>query len=123
LREGKNNHPCVLTDTKCGANTVPLYAAPPPVAAPTVPTEPVAWVFKPNRELLWPSEVEVTNPIEIDEYLPLVYATPPRAPLTEEKILGLATAEFPYWSEDIQSAFVVQLARAIEAAHGIKESE
>ena len=29
LREGTNNHPCVLTDTKCGANTVPLYAAPP----------------------------------------------------------------------------------------------
>ena len=29
LREGKDNHPCVLTATRCAANTVPLYAAPP----------------------------------------------------------------------------------------------
>jgi hypothetical protein len=29
LREGKNNHPCVLTDTRCAANTVALYTKPP----------------------------------------------------------------------------------------------
>ena len=32
LREGRNNHPCVLTDTRCAANTVPLYATPPRAA-------------------------------------------------------------------------------------------
>ena len=37
--------------------------------------EPVAWVFLPNRELLWPAEVEATNPIAIDDYKPL-YAHP-----------------------------------------------
>ena len=37
--------------------------------------EPIAWVFLPNRELLWPSEVEATNPISIDDYKPL-YAHP-----------------------------------------------
>jgi hypothetical protein len=41
--------------------------------------KPVAWVFAPNNELLWPREVEVTNPIEIDSYYPL-YTTPPKRP-------------------------------------------
>jgi hypothetical protein len=41
--------------------------------------EPVAWIFKPNRELLWPDEVERKNPIELDEYAPL-YTTPPAQP-------------------------------------------
>jgi hypothetical protein len=40
--------------------------------------EPVAWVFAPNNELLWPREVEVTNPIEIDSYYPLYTAPPQR---------------------------------------------
>ena len=33
--------------------------------------EPVAWVYLPNKELLWPAEVEATNPIELDAYKPL----------------------------------------------------
>jgi len=40
--------------------------------------EPVAWIFKPNRELLWPNEVERKNPLELNEYAPL-YITPPAA--------------------------------------------
>ena len=39
--------------------------------------EPVAWVFTPNNDLLWPHEVEVTNPIELNSYQPL-YTTPPQ---------------------------------------------
>ena len=60
--------------------------AAPTVVGPDVPEpscgniEPVAWIYKPNRELLWPSELEVINPIGIDEYLPL-YSAPPRAAL------------------------------------------
>jgi len=38
--------------------------------------EPVAWIFKPNRELLWPDEVERENPIELDEYEALYTTTP-----------------------------------------------
>ena len=33
--------------------------------------EPVAWIFKPHRELLWPNEVERKNPLELNEYTPL----------------------------------------------------
>jgi hypothetical protein len=44
--------------------------------------EPVAWIFKPNRELLWPNEVERKNPLELNEYAPL-YTTPPAAPVQE----------------------------------------
>ena len=33
--------------------------------------EPVAWIFKPHRELLWPNEVERKNPLELNEYAPL----------------------------------------------------
>ena len=52
--------------------------------------EPVAWIFVPNRELLWPREVEVTNPIELASYAPLFAAptTPVReVTLQEDKIL------------------------------------
>ena len=31
----------------------------------------VAWIFTPNNELLWPHEVEATNPIELNSYQPL----------------------------------------------------
>ena len=41
--------------------------------------EPVAWIFKPHRELLWPNEVERKNPLELNEYTPL-YTTPPAQP-------------------------------------------
>ena len=44
--------------------------------------EPVAWIFKPNRELLWPNEVERKNPLELNEYAPL-YTTPSAAPVQE----------------------------------------
>ena len=43
------------------------------------PVQPVAWIFKPHRELLWPNEVERKNPLELNEYTPL-YTTPPAQP-------------------------------------------
>jgi len=52
-----------------------LYTTPP--ARPV--QEPVAWIFKLNRELLWPDEVERENPIELNKYEPL-YATAPAQP-------------------------------------------
>jgi hypothetical protein len=61
----------------------PLYTTPP--AAPVQSAEreePVAWIFKPNRELLWPNEVERKNPLELNEYAPL-YTTPSAAPVQE----------------------------------------
>lgn len=33
--------------------------------------EPVAWIYLPHSELLWPNEVEASNPSELDEYMPL----------------------------------------------------
>jgi hypothetical protein len=47
-------------------------------AQPAPVQEPVAWIFKPNSELLWPDEVERKNPFELNEYVPL-YTTPPAA--------------------------------------------
>jgi hypothetical protein len=37
-------------------------------------------------------------------------------PLTDERILALATAKFPRWREDIQERFVLELARAVLVA-------
>ena len=39
--------------------------------------EPVAWIFKPNRELLWPHEIERKNSLELNEYVPLYFHTHP----------------------------------------------
>jgi len=52
--------------------------------------EPVAWIFTPNTDLLWPAEVEAKNPIELNSYQPL-YTTPP-APKREWQ--GLTDEEF-----------------------------
>ena len=78
--------------------------------------EPVAWVFAPNNELLWPSEVEVTNPIEIDSYQPLYITPPQRKPLTIDDIQKLVLAAHG------NADWTVVFARAIEQAHGIKET-
>jgi hypothetical protein len=93
--------------------------AQPEPAAPTV-GEPVAWIYKPNRELLWPSEVEATNPIEVDEYLPL-YAHPPRTALTDEQILAIGRELGVRCKLGGNPNIDFDYARAIEAAHGIKE--
>ena len=58
-----------------------------------------------------------------DDLPTLTKWTPQRKPLTEEEVFRVAYAEFPYWSQDIQSAFVTQFARAIERAHGIGGEE
>ena len=47
--------------------------------------EPVAFIFKPNRKLLWPNEVEAANPIEIDSYTPLYTYQPDQAAIAGEK--------------------------------------
>jgi hypothetical protein len=95
--------------------------------------EPVAWIFTPNTDLLWPAEVEAKNPIELNSYQPL-YTTPPaaqpeqRKPLTDEEIMRhewIMSAEKRYEDYTMQESIVavgaVEFARAIEAAHGIKE--
>jgi len=51
--------------------------------------EPVAWIYKPHRELLWPNEVECTTPIEKNEYAPLYITPQPQREwvgLTDEEI-------------------------------------
>jgi hypothetical protein len=58
------------------------------VAALKAVQEPVAWIFKPNRELLWPNEVERKNPLELNEYAPL-YTTP----LAQRQWVGLTDEE------------------------------
>jgi hypothetical protein len=40
--------------------------------------EPVAWIFKPNRELLWPHEIERKNSLELNEYVPLYTKAQPK---------------------------------------------
>lgn len=44
-----------------------------------------------------------------------------RKPLSDTTILNLTTGLFPRFREDIQERFVLEVARAIEAAHGIIE--
>jgi hypothetical protein len=98
-----------------------------PKAAPTV-VEPVAWIFTPNHELLWPSEVEATNPIEVDSYRPL-YAHPPRKPLTDADIEKMiATRHFdPKYvkcsSDEVCLNWYRLGLRDGEAAHGITKGK
>jgi hypothetical protein len=75
--------------------------------------EPVAWIFAPNNELLWPSEVEATNPIEVDSYRPLYTHPPKRKPLTDEEM-----DEIWFNSKSFES-----IVRAVEKAHGIGVEE
>jgi hypothetical protein len=82
--------------------------------------EPVAWVFAPNNELLWPSEVEVTNPIEIDSYQPLYAAPTQRKPLTDDMVHRAMIALNTASCGDLQPTFE-EMKSALEAAHGIGE--
>ena len=82
--------------------------------------EPVAWVFVPNNELLWPREVEATNPIEIDSYYPLYTAPHQRKPLTEKEIDELIYSMAG--ADRANDRFRTSFARAIEKAHGIGET-
>jgi hypothetical protein len=85
--------------------------------------EPVAWLYKKVDAGLFvsdqhPSDVEVWNDIEWSE--PLYTAPPQRKPLTEEKIKDcLDAADQMYCERDGDKE--VFKARAIEAAHNIKE--
>jgi hypothetical protein len=69
-----------------GKDWLELYTTPP---AQPAAQEPVAWIFKPNSELLWPDEVERKNPFELNEYVPL-YTTPPAA---QRQWVGLTDEE------------------------------
>ncbi len=123
------------------------------VAEPHKKQEPVAWIFKPNRELLWPHEVERKNPLELNEYVPL-YTIPPaaqRQPLTEADMTheyrkGFIAGQIdmrdrpeeqrqPLTDDEMWSLWnaegsdymsqqeAMAFARAIEAAHGIGEKK
>ena len=75
--------------------------------------EPVAWIFTPNNELLWPSEVEIGTPISSSFYRPLFAAPPQRKPLTDDQIAEICMDCSLVTPSDIY------FARAIERAHGI----
>jgi len=93
-----------------------------------------AALAQPEQEpMVWTTLIELTwalrNPGRAGSFyaakdgpadIPLYTHPPQRKPLTEEDIFRVAYAEFPYWSQDINSAFVTQLFRAFEKAHGIE---
>jgi hypothetical protein len=87
-----------------------LATTPPAVPAPV--QEPVAWIFKPNRELLWPNEVERKNPLELNEYAPL-YTTPPAA---QRQWVGLTEHELEslWYQAETGGAMLLRFAEAIE---------
>lgn len=82
--------------------------------------EPIAWVFLPNQELLWPSEVEATNPIAVDGYKPL-YAHP--APPVQQVAVPMSDDEiFNLWRNGDIAGGATEfeaIVRIIEAHHGI----
>jgi hypothetical protein len=98
----------------------PLYTTPP--AAPVQSAEreePVAWIFKPNRELLWPNEVERKNPLELNEYAPL-YTTPSAAPVQEPDFIArLKHPEDHYEFTDPKKANAVLMSLCQEAADAL----
>ena len=72
----------------------------------------------PNND--WQAGYESARRWVLEVGLQSISAPFQRKPLTEEEIFRVAYAEFPYWSQDIQSSFVTQFARAIEKAHGVQ---
>ena len=82
--------------------------------------EPVAWMepdwLDPDKRN-WPSESFTANPV--DGWLPVYTAPPQRKPLTEEEILDCWKQAYEPGRREFDNA--ARMARAIEAAHEIKE--
>jgi len=89
--------------------------------------EPVAWRFKDPKDGHW---LYTTHIVDLSkEYWRLknevfdpLYTTPPqRKPLTDEDLRKLADKHLFYQPEGYEVSGIYNLARAIEAAHNIKE--
>jgi hypothetical protein len=86
--------------------------------------EPVAWIFKPNRELLWPDEVERENPIELNEYEAL-YTTAPAQPavqMTVDQVNAIMAYDYTTATVHGRAGYIAGF-RAAEAAHGITKGK
>ena len=89
-----------------------------PAAQPAPVQQPVAWIFKPNRELLWPNEVERKNPLELNEYAPL-YTAPPAAPVQQKPLFADIIAQHPGLAEELKwqdEAFELGFQAGLKAA-------
>jgi hypothetical protein len=80
--------------------------------------EPVAWMSPNNESFVHAEDVGNSVPNWTDYYtIPLYTFPPPRQPLTDEKLEEMAEAHVTDCYFD-----TLKYARAIEAAHGIKEN-
>jgi hypothetical protein len=83
--------------------------------------EPVAWLHPANATCV------TTDPTAYARGIPLYTAPPQRKPLTDEEIVKMAEANLHAFSQYIDGGEAhyegeIDFARAIEAAHGIKEN-
>jgi hypothetical protein len=88
--------------------------------------EPVAWAMDGFNGFISASVKATSSPVFSLRYPIPLYAHPPRAPLTEEQIAEcVVRTSDPVAFGRLQDKFLLldEFARAIEAAHGIKESE
>ena len=77
--------------------------------------EPVAYLV--DGDLYYPEEIDWETLQEQGHTVAALYTSPPaqRKPLTDDEIYGM-------YNEPRSDAEMVEFARAIEAAHGIKEN-
>ena len=89
---------------------------PAPVAEPHK-QEPIAWIYKPHMELLWPDEIEVKDPSKHTGYKP-VYTSPPNVPTARasKPWVGLTRDEIADLAEHYYDDKVVQVEEVIEMA-------
>jgi len=102
-------------------NGVPDYT-PPAAAQPAPVQEPVGIFWFNPQDKLWYQTLSYHDDDDDDRYQPLYAAAPQRKPLTDEEIITAYETSGHKQSIRPQDVFAVaSLARAIEAAHGIKE--
>lgn len=77
------------------------------------------WYFQLYLQVCETAQQRLVEIARLDGKVAQAHSAKAAVPLSRSKALALATQNFPFWEQDIQEAFVLQLVSAVETAHGI----